>query len=141
MTCVRREVINWLREGRADYGRAVRALDSGDYALSVFMSQQACEKALKAAYIALLRTSYPRTHDLVALYRGLESHLKLPNDVVERLPEVSQYYVTARYPNAGLEAPSESISREQAVRALEVAEAVLSEVETRVREGGDPRLR
>ncbi len=130
--------MNWLKEGLADLRRASRAFEDGDYALSVFMSQQACEKAFKAAYLALARSMYPRTHDLVVLYSGLKQLIELPMDVAELLPEVSQYYTTARYPNAGLELPSESISRTQAVRALEVARAVVSIVEQRIREAGDP---
>lgn len=135
---VRREALNWLRESLADLRRATRALEDGDYALSAFMSQQACEKALRAAYLGLAREMYPRTHDLVVLYRGLEHVVQLPSEVVELLPEVSQYYTTARYPNAGLEVPSESISRTQASRALEVARAVVSAIERRIAEAGDP---
>lgn len=135
---VRREALNWLREAEADLRRAERAFEDGDYALTTFMSQQACEKALKASYLGLAKTIYPRTHDLVVLYRGLQNVLELPHEVVEMLPEVSQYYVVARYPNAGLEVPSESISRTQAVRALEVARSVVSVVEQRFREAGDP---
>ena len=135
---VRREALNWLKEAKADLRRAARALEDGDYALAAFMSQQACEKAFKASYLALARTMYPLTHDLVVLYNGLRRYLELPQEVAELLPEVSQYYTTARYPNAGLEVPSESISRAQAVRALGVARTVVSLVEQRVREAGDP---
>jgi len=39
------------------------------------------------------------------------------------------YYVTARYPNAGLKKPSQSFSRTQALRAIEVARSVLREIE------------
>lgn len=122
---VRGEAVNWFREARADLERARRALRDRDWALSTFMSQQACEKAFKAVYIGVLRVRPRRGHDLVALYRGLSNVLSLDGWIVERLPEVSQYYTIARYPNAGLEVPSESISEEQARRALEVAEEVI----------------
>jgi len=135
---VRRGALNWLKEAQADLRRAIRALEDGDYALSVFMSQQACEKAFKASYLALARCMYPRTNDLVVLYNGLKQYITLPQEIIELLPEVSQYYTTARYPNAGLEVPSESISRAQAIRALEVAKVVVSVVEQRIREAGDP---
>lgn len=135
---VRREVLSWLKEAQADLGRSVRALEDGDYALSAFMSHQACEKALKALYLAVAKRLYPKTHDLTVLYEGIKEHLRLPEEVVELLTEVSQYYVTARYPNAGLETPSESFSRTQAVRALEVAKRVVSAVEEQVGGAGDP---
>lgn len=40
-------------------------------------------------------------------------------------PRASQHYVVTMYLNAGLEVPSESISEEQARRALEVAKEVI----------------
>ena len=130
---VRREAFNWLVEAEADLERARRALRDGDYALASFMAQQACEKALKAAYIGLARRQYPRTHDLVALYEGLRGLVRLPADTAEMLAEVSQYYLTARYPSAGLELPSRSIRRFQAERAIRVAEVVVREVASRIR--------
>ncbi|MGC9153800.1 MAG: HEPN domain-containing protein [Vulcanisaeta sp.] len=122
---IREEAINWFKEANYDLARARRSLDEGDYALSVFMSQQAIEKALKAVIIANKRMSPPKTHDLVRLYNEVSDVMPLPQEAVDRLPEVSQYYVSARYPNAGLEVPSERINRAQAIRALEVANMVI----------------
>ncbi|MEM1607257.1 MAG: HEPN domain-containing protein [Candidatus Bathyarchaeia archaeon] len=125
---VRVEALNWFREAVADFERARRAIRDRDWALAVFMCQQACEKAFKAVYIGVLRVRPPRGHDLVMLYRGLSTILRVSESIVGRIPEVSQYYTVARYPNAGLEVPSESISEEQARRALEVAEEVIKVV-------------
>ena len=122
---VRREALNWLKEAIADYRRAGRALEDGDWALAAFMSQQACEKSFKAVYIGILRARPPGSHDLVMLYRGLSGVLNFGGEIVGRFPEVSQYYTVARYPNAGLEVPSESMSEEQARRAFKVAEEVI----------------
>jgi len=123
---IRREVLNWIKEANYDLVRARRSLSEGDYALSVFMSQQAIEKAFKALVIALKRRSPPRTHDLVTLFQEIHELITLPTEVIDRLPEISQYYVSARYPNAGLEVPSERINKAQAVRALEAAEVVIA---------------
>lgn len=132
---MRREAVNWLEEARADLRRARRAFEDGDYALAAFMSQQACEKAFKAVYVAALRRAPPRTHDLTVLYREVRGFISLDPELEDRLAEVSQYYVTARYPNAGLERPSESISRGQAARAVELAERVVEEASRAVYEG------
>ncbi|RLF14609.1 MAG: DNA-binding protein, partial [Thermoprotei archaeon] len=78
---------------------------------------------------ALLRTPPPRTHDLTQLHHQLPDHAKLPAATADMLAEVSQYYVTARYPNAGLQRPSESITRTQATRALQIAEATIKHAE------------
>lgn len=122
---MREEAIDWLEEAVADLERAVRAESVGDYSLACFMAQQAVEKAFKACYIGLLRKRPPRGHDLVMLYNGLKEVFPLPESVEEALPEVSQYYVTARYPNTGLRRPSKSFSRTQALRAIEVARDVV----------------
>jgi HEPN domain-containing protein len=123
---IRREALNWIKEANYDLVRARRSLSEGDYALSVFMSQQAIKKAFKALVIALKRRSPPRTHDLVTLFQEIHELITLPTEVIDRLPEISQYYVSARYPNAGLEVPSERINKAQAVRALEAAEVVIA---------------
>lgn len=122
---VRREALNWFKEATVDFERAGRAIRDRDWALAVFLCQQACEKAFKAAYIGVLGVRPPRGHDLVMLYRGLSEVLHLSDAFVGRIPEVSQYYTIARYPNAGLELPSESISEEQARRAYEFAGEVI----------------
>ena len=100
---VRREALNWLKEAIADYKRAERAFEDEDWALAAFMSQQACEKSFKAVYIGILRVRPPRGHDLVMLYRGLSKVLNFNEEIAGRIPEASQYYTVARYPNAGLE--------------------------------------
>jgi len=123
---IRREALNLIKEANYDLVRARRSLSEGDYALSVFMSQQAIEKAFKALVIALKRRSPPRAHDLVTLFQEIHELITLPTEVIDRLPEISQYYVSARYPNAGLEVPSERINKAQAVRALEAAEVVIA---------------
>jgi Uncharacterized conserved protein related to C-terminal domain of eukaryotic chaperone, SACSIN len=123
---IRQEALNWLKEANYDLARARRSLADGDCALSAFMSQQAIEKAFKALIIALKCKVPPRTHDLVSLYQEINELIALPKELIDRLPEVSQYYVSARCPNAGLEVPSERINKAQAERALEVAEAVVS---------------
>ena len=43
------------------------------------------------------------------------------------LSDVSQYYVTPRYPNAGLHRPSESFTRPQAERALQTADMMVAD--------------
>jgi len=126
---VREEALDWLEEAKVDVMRAERALEDKDYSLSCYMSQQAIEKALEACFIGLLRKRPPRVHDLVMLYEELRHVLPLPNETRESLPEVSQYYVTARYPNAGVRRPSRSFSKTQSMRALEVARVVVRKVE------------
>ncbi len=126
---IREEAYDWFEEAKADFRRAERALNDEDYSLSCYMSQQAIEKTFKALMIGLKHIRPPHVHDLVMLYQYVKNILKLPGEIVSKLPEVSQYYVTTRYPNAGLRRPSISFSKLQAENALEVAQIVIKEAE------------
>jgi len=52
---MRQEVINWFKQSEADLKSAKNSKNCGDYYMSVFASQQAAEKALKALYILKLK--------------------------------------------------------------------------------------
>ena len=125
---IRGEVLSWLNEAREDIEVAGELIGLGRYSHACFMAQQAAEKALKALILARLRV-YERIHDLTELYSSLEGHLTLPDEVEDKLPTLSAYYVTARYPNAGLRQPSRSLGRTQAEEALRIAEVVVEAVE------------
>ena len=130
---VRDEVLDWLAEARADLRHAEASKRIGDYNWACFAAQQAAEKALKALVLHVLG-EYPRGHDLVKLYRRVREFVKL--ELSEgSLARLSAYYTQARYPNAGIERPSEEITREQADEAVAVARGVVDEVSKVI---GDP---
>lgn len=126
---IREEAIDWLEEAKVDLKRAERSLNDEDYSLSCYMSQQAIEKSLKALLISKKRIRPPHTYDLTVLYEGVSDILSLSEEIEEKLPEVSQYYVTSRYPNAGITRPSKSFNRRQAERAIGVARYIVEKVE------------
>jgi len=130
---VRNEVESWLHEAKADLRHAKKSLEMGDYNWACFAAQQAAEKALKA-YLLHVAGEYARGHDLVALYKRAvrEGGLVLNEAALSRL---SVYYTIARYPNAGIERPSEEIAEGQAVEAVATSEVVIDEVSKAV---GDP---
>ena len=123
----REEVFDWILEAEADLERAKRSFNWEDYSMVCFLSQQVVEKALKAIIIAFLRERPPHIHDLTVLYSRVKNILDL-GEKANMLPEISQYYITARYPNAGLRRPSISFTSIQAKRALEIASYVLDRV-------------
>jgi HEPN domain-containing protein len=120
-------------EAEVDLERAKRHYEWSDYSMTCFLSQQAVDKALKAIIIGFLREHSPHIYDLIVLYSRVKNILDL-GEKAELLPEISQYYITARYPNAGLKRPSTSFSRIQAERALEVASYVLERVKEAITE-------
>ena len=130
---VRREVLNWIFEARADLRHAESSLEIGHYNWACFAAQQAAEKALKALAMHLLG-ELPRGHDLVRLYRLVRGHVRLTLNE-DALARLTMYYTQARYPNAGLETPSEEISRAQAEEAVATARGVVDEVSKAI---GDP---
>lgn len=127
---VRDEVLNWLAEARADLRHAEASIGIGDHNWACFAAQQAGEKALKALVLHALG-EYPRGHDLVKLYRKVKDSIVLSEGALAKL---STYYTIARYPNAGMERPSEEISKEQAEEAISIARGVLDEVFKAIRD-------
>ena len=123
---VRVEALDWLESAIVDLDEARKAFERGSYHLSVFLSHQAVEKALKAYIVEHVRQRPPRTHDLVELLHL--SGLKLEAMDEELISELSPYYTIARYPNAGLRKPWREIAQGTARKFLDVAERVVDKV-------------
>lgn len=126
---VRPEVVDWLREARADLKHAKDCLKLESYNWACFAAQQSSEKALKAFRMGFARKRPSHIHDLTKLYAEVKKDLTLSESVVKHLGELSSYYTLARYPNAGLMRPSLGISKLQAERAVTIAEKLLEAVE------------
>lgn len=109
-----------------------KSLEAGDFNWSCFASQQSAEKSLKALALHVLG-EFPRGHDLVMIYRKVKHVTELGLDEPS-LATLSAYYTVSRYPNAGLERPSEAISRQHAVDALEIAVKVYDTVSEALRD-------
>jgi len=122
----RPEVEDWFYEACVDLDEALDALERGRYNWACFAAQQAAEKALKAAYIAIKRRSFPKTHDLVELYEELAEAIGFSNP--EKLGLLSSFYEAARYPNAGMRRPSRSISREVAKEMVSLSKQLIDQV-------------
>ncbi len=129
---VRDEISNWLAEAKADLRHAESSIKIGDYNWACFAAQQAAEKALKSLILHVIG-EYPHGHDLVKLYRRVKEYVNLSiNESL--LARLSAYYTQARYPNAGLERPSEEITEDQAREAVEIARGVVNEVSKAIRD-------
>ncbi|MDH5816356.1 MAG: HEPN domain-containing protein [Candidatus Nezhaarchaeota archaeon] len=131
-TPIRDEVSNWLAEARSDAHHAEASINIGDYNWACFAAQQAVEKALKALILHVLG-EYPRGHDLVKLYRRIKGAIDVQLSE-GALAKLSAYYTIARYPNAGMERPSEEITKENAEEALSIARGVLDEITKIIRD-------
>jgi len=129
---VRAEALDWLEEARADLRHASRAHRMGSSNWACFAAEQAADKALKAFLMGALKKRPIHVHDLTILHRQAQGRLRLPASIANRLAELSAYYTTARYPNAGLNRPSASITSTQAGNAIEIAGGMIATVERQI---------
>ena len=127
---IRDEVLNWLNEAKADLRHAISSVGMGDFNWACFAAHQAAEKGLKSLILHILG-EYPRGHDLVKLSRKVNEYISFDEGKLSRL---SSYYTQSRYPNAGIERPSEEITKDQAEEAIETATGVIDEVEKAIRD-------
>lgn len=58
----------------------------------------------------------------------------LPRELEEQIYILNKYYTVTRYPDAASGLPSESVDKEEAERAVKIAEKVVKECERKLRE-------
>lgn len=120
--------LRWLEKADHDLitARQTLLLPDGPTDTVCFHAQQASEKALKAL-LTFHRVSFPKVHDLVLLLDMAVTHLTDLGAFRERLAEISNYAVEARYPDDWFEP-----SREEAVQSLAVAEEIVARVRQKI---------
>ncbi|MGQ9364684.1 HEPN domain-containing protein [Azospirillum sp. ST 5-10] len=127
-------VAAWVRQSQADLTHARRALADGSNDWTCYAASQAAEKMLKAALLAL-GADMVWGHNLVALLDriGGEAGLDLPRTALDDARVLTQFNVMARYP-IGDEtiAPSDLLTRAQAVEAVAAAERLVDLVQSHV---------
>ena len=92
------EALRWLRFSEEDLDVALRLLSGSPSAPrhACWLSQQAAEKALKAALV-LDEVEFPFTHDLDALRNLLPGSWSV-RDTLPDLAELTEWAVETRYP-------------------------------------------
>ena len=124
------EALRWLRFSAEDLDVAQRLLADRSSAprFVCWLSQQAAEKALKAA-LELDQIDYPYIHDLNALRELLPGSWSVRVDHPD-LTELSQWAVEARYPGDWSEATESDAVRAEA-EARDVRNAIVTEFRRR----------
>jgi len=107
-------------QARADYAAAVTLLDAGVYYASVFFSQQAAEKALKAASIEKLQRA-PKGHNLIQMANILGAPIEVMNAAAELNPE----FLATRNPESADGVPAHNYDRRSARTHIKCAQAVV----------------
>jgi HEPN domain-containing protein len=91
----RKEAMEFWAQARADLATANTLMDAGIYYASVFFSQQAAEKALKAA-VAESQQRSPKGHNLVYFANCLHAPVAVMNAAADLNPE----FLQSRNPDA-----------------------------------------
>jgi HEPN domain-containing protein len=116
---------NWIKQASHDFAMAQVIINEGGYDTCAFLCQQAVEKYLKALFIRKYGKNPPKTHYLDELAK----HLNCPQETLDICKELAADYMTARYPDAGIMAPCDEYSEEDATSKLQKAQTVISWVE------------
>jgi HEPN domain-containing protein len=126
---MRKEASDWLEQAKEDFKTAKLNIKIKRYYASVFFSQQAGEKALKALYIEAKRRYPRRKHNML----NLAESLKAPKHVKEACMELNPEYVVTRYPNAAKGIPEKMYSKKSAETHLNHAKVILKWVESLIK--------
>ncbi len=116
---------SWLKQAKADLETARVDMEAKRHYASVFFSQQAVEKSLKAAYISLKHKDPPKTHDLDRLAEMIGKD----QDFQRSVGILNEEESTTRYPDATGGIPAEQFTQEDAERYLKKASDIVSQVE------------
>ncbi len=126
---MRREAEDWWRQAQEDLKTALLNLGISRYYASVFFSQQAGEKALKALYIAKKRMLPAKRHNMVQLSKAM----KAPSSIVEAALELNPEYLVTRYPDAAGGIPEQMYNRNLALMHLRAAKRILKWVKSHLK--------
>ncbi len=126
---MREEVKNWFKQAEADLRSARNSKKSFDFYMSVFASQQAVEKALKASCLYKLR-EFPKGHSIIYLARKAA----IPESMLSGIRDLNPEYLTTRYPDMAAGIPAELYDENIAARHLKTAEQVIEWVKKQIQE-------
>ena len=116
----RKEAMSFWAQARADQATAVTLLDAGVYYASVFFSQQAAEKALKAAIVDRQHRQ-PKGHNLVQMANSINAPVEIMNAAAELNPE----FMATRNPENVEGVPAQLYDKTSARLHLRCAQAVV----------------
>jgi len=116
----RKQAMDFWAQARADLATATTLLDAGVYYASVFFSQQAAEKALKAAIVDHQRRT-PKGHNLIQMANSLNAPVEIMNSAAELNPE----FMSTRNPENVDGVPAQMYDKTSARIHLRCAQDIL----------------
>jgi HEPN domain-containing protein len=97
--------------------------------MSVFASQQAVKKALKALCLYKLR-EFPKGHSIIYLAQKVD----VPEYMLSGIRDLNPEYLSTRYPDMAVGVPAELYDESIAARHLKTAEEVVEWVKKQIQE-------
>jgi HEPN domain-containing protein len=88
----------WLKSADMDFKSAKHLFRTREYHWALFMAHLVVEKVLKAYYSKFINPQVPYKHKLVLLAE--KCNIKLSEEQIEFLDELSTFNIAARYPDA-----------------------------------------
>ncbi|MGD8237969.1 MAG: HEPN domain-containing protein [Armatimonadota bacterium] len=116
------QIRRWVEQAEWDLGTARHNVEGERYDAAVLYCQQAAEKMLKAAYMAVHHEEAARTHSLQRLLRDLGG----PPQLIGLGRALTSDYIITRYPGAGAQIPAKAYGRAQAEDRLRRAEEIIA---------------
>jgi HEPN domain-containing protein len=125
---MREEIRNCWRQAEEDLITARANIGVTRYYASVFFSQQAAEKALKAYYILRFK-ELPQSHNLVDMAKALHADSKIISAARELNPE----YLVTRYVDAANGVPADMYDEKSAKLHLKCAKEIIDWVKKKMK--------
>ena len=128
---LRNEAAKWLRQAARDRN-AAQVLVDVEPSRSVFLSQQAAEKATKA-FLTFHQIAFRKTHNLAELGSQCAAVDPTLEPVLREAEELTDYASAFRYPDAPYEPDAA-----EAAEALTIAVKLCGEVQRRIESARKP---
>jgi len=128
-------VKSFIEAARADLKSAEVNLREGIYNNSIYHSQQAVEKIVKA--LLLVHNIFKATHIVSPELKKIEKKEEIKKEILNSVKSLEEHWVTSRYPfRMGKEVwnPVRAFTEEDAKDALEKAKFVVREIEKILKE-------
>jgi HEPN domain-containing protein len=128
---LRKDAAKWLREAAKDRN-AAQILMEAEPSRSVFFSQQAAEKAIKA-FLTFHQIAFRKTHDLKDLGSQCVTADPSLGPILRDVEELTDYASAFRYPDAPYEPDAA-----EAAEALTAAAKLCDDVQRRMESAQEP---
>lgn len=121
---MREEARLWLDDAQYDLESAQIMFGNARNNYAVWLARQAVEKALKAAYLIVLKKAYPKSHNLMELARELK--WDIPKSISINMQFLNPHYTVTRYVDAAVGKPSDIYDSDIAEQAIAKSKETLS---------------